>query len=299
VVKASAAIEPPPHTVAPSRRRSRRPTRLPLIAAAYLTVLVIAFPYLWILISSFRDPQHFLSLQLSDALPRSLNLASYRLALARAHLVRYMFNSLLVAVSTTALSLAVACPAAYAFARLRFRGRAILSWFTIMNYVVPSILLVVPMFVFLVKLNLNNSYVGLILVHATFTIPFAVWILRDFYLSIPLDLEEAGYVDGASLPRVLQYIILPLSIPGLLAAGVYAFILSWNNFLFALVLMSNDSAFTAPVGIKTYYLTIQMEQSNWAQLMAASSLVSLPSAILFGFFQRYLVSGFLSGASKG
>src|SRR6202022_431598 len=108
----------------------------------------------------------FLSLHLRDALPRSLNFSSYRLALERAHLVRYIINSLFVATSTTILSLAVSCPAAYAFARLHFRGKAILSWFTIINYVVPSILLVVPMFVVLVKLGLNNSYVGLILVHA-------------------------------------------------------------------------------------------------------------------------------------
>lgn len=270
-----------------------------LTVAAFLGAFIVAFPYLWILVSSFRDPEHFLSLSLKDALPRTMNFSSYQLALERAHLVRYMFNSLLVALCTTAVSLLVSCPAAFAFARLKFRGKSVLSWFTIMNYVVPSILLVIPMFVILVRLGLNNSYVGLILVHATFTIPFSVWVLRDFYLSIPADLEEAGYVDGASLPRVLRHIILPLSLPGLLAAGVYSFILSWNNFVFALVLMSTDEAFTAPVGIRAYYLVPSMTESTWAQLMAAASMVSLPSAVLFGFFQRYLVSGFLSGAVKG
>jgi len=270
-----------------------------MFLAAASAAFIVAFPYLWIVISSFRDPEHFLSLNLKDALPRTINLSSYHLALDRAHLIRYMLNSLFVAVCTTVVSLFASCPAAFALARLRFRGKSILSWFTIMNYVVPSILLVVPMFVILVRLGLNNSYLGLILVHATFTIPFSVWVLRDFYLSIPADLEEAGYVDGASLPRVLRHIILPLSVPGLLAAGVYSFILSWNNFVFALVLMSTDEAFTAPVAIRAYYLVPSMTESTWAQLMAAASLVSLPSAILFGFFQRYLVSGFLSGAVKG
>jgi N,N'-diacetylchitobiose transport system permease protein len=124
-------------------------------------------------------------------------------------------------------------------------------------------------------------------------------VLRDFYEALPVEIEEAGYVDGASLSQVLRHIVLPLSTAALLAAGAYAFILSWNDFLFAFILINTQENFTAPVGINAFFTGRNIEESTWAQLMAASTLVSLPSAILFMVFQRYLVSGFLSGSVRG
>ena len=282
----------------PASYRERVRTIVLTVVAA-LVVFVIVFPFLWILISSFKDPENFLSVKLSDAVPHALHVGSYRLALGRTSLLHWIWNSFLVATITTLISLLVCAPAAYALARLRFRGRGLTSTFLVGAYAVPSITLVVPMFVVLVKLHLNDTYIGLILVHASFTIPFATWVLSDFYRSLPQDLEEAGYVDGASLFSVLRHIVLPLSIPGLLAAGAYSFILSWNDFLFALVIMNSNAHFTAPVGIHAYFTGRSITEEVWAELMAASTLVTLPSVILFGFFQRYMVSGFLSGAVKG
>lgn len=279
--------------------------RSPQVKAALLTllamlaVLIITFPFLWILLSSVRGVDNFLSLDLGDALPKTLDLTSYRLALQRSELFRWMGNSLFVAVLTTCLSLCVSAPAAFALTRLRFRGQALGSVLLVLSYAIPSIMLAIPLYVLLVNLRLNNSFFGLILVHATFTIPFTSWVLQDFYRSIPTDLEEAGYIDGASLVRVLWYIIMPLSIPGLLAAGAYAFILSWNEFLFALILLNSADSFTAPVGVHAYFTGRNATEEVWAQLMAASVFVSLPSVILFAFFQRYLISGFLKGAVKG
>jgi multiple sugar transport system permease protein len=283
---------------APASYRERMRT-IVLTVAAVLVVFVIVFPFLWMLISSFKDPENFLSLKLSEAVPHALHVGSYRLALGRTSLLHWIWNSFLVATITTIISLLVCAPAAYALARLRFRGRGLTSTFLVGSYAVPSITLVVPMFVVLVKLNLNDTYVGLILVHASFTIPFATWVLTDFYRSIPVDLEAAGYVDGASVVRVLWHIVLPLSIPGLLAAGAYAFILSWNDFLFALVIMNSNAHFTAPVGINAYFTGQNITQEVWAELMAASVLVTLPSVLLFGFFQRYIAAGYLAGAVKG
>jgi multiple sugar transport system permease protein len=274
-----------------------RVTLLTVVAA--LAVFVIVFPFLWILVSSFKDPQSFLSLKLSDAIPHSLHIGSYRLALGRTSLLHWIGNSFLVATTTTVLSLLVCAPAAFALARLRFHGRGLAGTFLVLCYAIPSITLAVPMFVVLVKLHLNDTYVGLIIVHASFTIPFATWVLTDFYRSIPVDLEAAGYVDGASLFRVLWHIILPLSIPGLLAAGAYSFILSWNDFLFALVIMNSNAHFTAPVGIHAYFTGQNITQEVWAELMAASVFVTVPSVVLFGFFQRFIASGFLAGAVKG
>jgi multiple sugar transport system permease protein len=286
---------------APADRWLRLPgiRTIALTAVAFAAVFVIVFPFLWIVLSSFRDPEHFLTLHLRDAVPHSFNVGSYRLALGSTDLLRWIGNSLIVALATTGLALAVAAPAAFALVRLRFRARGFASLYLVVAYAVPSITLAVPLFIVLVKMHLNDTFIGLIIVHASFTIPFSTWVLSDFYRSLPADLEEAGYVDGASLVRVLRYIVLPLSIPGLLAAGAYSFILSWNDFLFALVIMNSNAHFTAPVGIHAYFTGQNLTQEVWAELMAASTLVTLPSVILFGFFQRYMVSGFLAGAVKG
>jgi multiple sugar transport system permease protein len=266
---------------------------------AWLAVLVIVFPFAWIVLSSIKTPDDFLSLDLADALPRSIDLTSYRNALDRADLPRWLFTSLMVASTTALLSIAVAAPMAYALARLRFRGRSTTSGVLVLHYAIPSVTIVVPLFVLLVAAGQYNSLLALVLVHASLTVPFCTWVLRDFYESLPVELEEAGMVDGGGLGQVLRRIVLPLSIPALLAAGAYAFILSWNDFLFAFILIATGDNFTAPVGINAYFTGRNIEQETWAQLMAASTIVSLPSVILFAVFQRYLVSGLLSGSVRG
>ena len=279
--------------------RSPQVKAIILTLVAMVAILIITFPFIWILLSSIRGVDNFLSLDLRDALPRTLDFTSYRQALQRSNLFRWLGNSLFVAILTTCLSLFVSAPAAFALTRLRFRGQGLGSAMLVLSYAVPSIMLAIPLSVLLVTLRMNNSFVGLILVHATFTIPFTSWVLQDFYRSIPTDLEEAGYIDGASLLRVLWHIVLPLSVPGLLAAGAYSFILSWNEFLFALILLNSADSFTAPVGVHAYFTGRNATEEIWAQLMAASVFVSLPSVLLFAFFQRYLIAGFLKGAVKG
>jgi multiple sugar transport system permease protein len=262
-------------------------------------VFVVVFPLLWMVVSSFRSPQGFMTTELSRSFPGSLDLSTYRLAFSRTELPTWLVNSLVVSLTTTLAAVVVAVPYAYALSRLQFRGKRLANLSLALAYSVPSVTIAIPLVVILSKLSLVNSLLGLILVHMTFAIPFATWVLRSSVTEIPSEIEEAARVDGASTLQLLIRIVIPLLVPGILAAGSYAFILSWNDFLFSLILISDPELFTIPVGVRAYFTGSNATESTWAQLMAASVVVSLPAAMLFGIFQRFLTSGFLSGSVKG
>lgn len=277
----------------------RRLKRALITVVVWAAVLIVMFPLLWMVLSAFRSPDNFLSLRLGDSMPTGIDLSSFFLAFRRTDLPVWVGNSLIVASATTALAVVVATPYAYAMSRLEFGTKKLAGLALVAAYSVPSITLVVPLAVILSRLSLTNSLWGLVLVHMTFAIPFSTWVIRSNVKEIPGDLEEAAFVDGASRTQAFRHVIVPLLIPAIVAAGAYAFILSWNDFLFALVLIGDASQFTAPVGIRAYFTGTNATESTWAQLMAASVVVSVPTVLLFAFFQRYLVAGFLGGSVKG
>jgi multiple sugar transport system permease protein len=186
----------------------------------------------------------------------------------------------------------------YALAKVKFFGNNLIGTLVLYTYVVPSVLIVIPIFVVITKFQLQNAYLSLIMAYTSFSIPFCMWLLRGYFVSIPNEPEDAAMVDGTSRIGALFRIVLPLSLPGIAAAAMFSFVLSWNEFLFALVLINDEDMKTLPVGIASFWTnTITMEM--WSYILASSVIAIIPVFIVFLFIQRYMIEGLAAGAIKG
>ena len=208
---------------------------------------------------------------------------------------RWLWNTMLVTVSSTFLSVFCAVCAAYAIERLRFKGSKYVGMSIFMAYLVPPSILFIPLAVMVFQLGVFDTYWALILTYPTILIPFCTWLLMGYFRSIPYELEECALVDGANRFQILTKIVLPLAVPGLISAGIFAFTLSWNEFIYALTFISSAENKTVPVAMITELITF--DQYNWGGLMAGALIGSLPVAILYSFFVEHYVSS-MTGAVK-
>ena len=205
-------------------------------------------------------------------------------------------NSLFISIVTTIVTVVFSAMAGHSLARLKFRGKTVISRGVLITYLFPQILLVVPLFVAMVNLGLVDTYFGLILTYMTFSFPFGMWMLTAYFQTIPVDLEEAALLDGASRLTIFLKIVLPLSRPGLAAVGIFTFIHAWNEFLYALVLLNSDEKLTLSIGL---YRMLDSETVDWGEILAATSMIVAPVLVVFMFFERHLVGGLTAGATKG
>ncbi len=264
--------------------------------AIVLFMIFLAFPLLFLFTTAFKSQRELQSPD-PQLLPAQWNLDNFTAAIDRANLVQAAGNSLLVALVTTIIVVAVSLPAAYALARFRTRLRKLATGWILLSQVFPFILIIVPLYLMLQPIGLGNSLAGLVVVYVVWSLPFALWMLQGYVASIPVDLEEAGAMDGAPKWRVLISIVLPLLAPGLVATSLFAFIGSWNEFFFALVLIKDEALQTLPQRLALF---VGAEgQVQLGQLAAASLLAAIPSLLFFALIQRRLTSGLLSGAVKG
>lgn len=251
-------------------------------------------PILWMLSSSFKSNANIFEFppQLVDS---SFSVSSYVAVLTNSVELGYFANSYLVALSVTAITLLVALLTAYAFSRHDFPGKRAINIVIIGVQAVPPITLLIPFFGIMVALGLYNTYQGLIVTYVVFTLPYAVIMMTAYFDTLPRELDEAARVDGAGSQGVLWRILVPISGPGMVSVGLYTFMISWNEYLFALTLTQTDNRRTVPVGIQ-----LLMGQNNylWNQVMAMSILGSIPVLILFLIFQRYFIGGLSAGAVK-
>jgi multiple sugar transport system permease protein len=230
-------------------------------------------------------------------LPTEWRPENYSDALQRQGLIPSAINSLIVALASTAFVVLIALPAAYVLARVKGALRIAGTGWIMVSQVFPVILIILPLFLILRTLNLTDSLLGLILVHTTYTLPFALWMLQSYVSAIPFDLEEAAMVDGATRLRVLGTIVFPLLAPGLVATTMFSFVASWNEFFFALVLLQSPENYTLPITLKMF---IGGEgKVALGPLAAGAVLAAIPSIIFFSIMQRKLISGLMSGAVKG
>ena len=264
---------------------------LPLVAFMF----VLLFPFYWMVVTSVKPNEELLSRTGNPFWVHNPTLAHIKKLLFDTDYPAWLWNTMLIAVVATGVSLFCAVLAAYAIERLRFRGSRYVGMAIFLAYLVPPSVLFIPLATMVYKLHLFDTRLALILTYPTFLIPFATWLLMGYFKSIPFELEECALIDGATRIQILVKIILPLAVPGLISAGIFAFTLSWNEFIYALTFISSSEVKTVPVAVVTEL--VEGDVYHWGSLMAGALFGSLPVAVLYSFFVEYYVSG-LTGAVK-
>lgn len=267
---------------------------------AYILLVLISlwtiFPFYWQVVTSLRSDADTYAKEIA-LLPTSITLEHY-VSVFTAKTSQFgiqIRNSLMVAVGTTIVATIVAALAAYSLTRLRYFGRAGLARLLVYAYLAPGTVLFIPLFVMMSNIGLRDNLFGLGLTYLTFSVPFATWMLIGYFKSLPIELEEAAMVDGASRLTVLFRIVLPLSAPAMVVVAVFSFTGAWNEFLYALVLISSKDKLTAPVGLSSYQVA---DVFYWGQMMAAATVMSLPPLLLYLVGQRWVIAGWTAGAVK-
>lgn len=258
-------------------------------------VFVLLFPFYWMGVTSFKPDNELLSRSGNPFWVVAPTLAHFKKLLFHTSYPEWMWNTVFVSVIATFVSLLASVLAAYAIERLRFRGSRQIGLSIFLAYLVPPSILFIPLASIVFQLGLFDTKWALILTYPTFLIPFSTWLLMGYFRSIPFELEECALIDGASRLQILWKIVLPLSVPGLISAGIFAFTLSWNEFIYALTFVSSSEVKTVPVGVVTEL--VEGDVYHWGALMAGALLGSLPVAVVYSFFVEYYVSG-LTGAVK-
>jgi multiple sugar transport system permease protein len=258
-------------------------------------LLLVLFPFYWMLITSFKTEDQMRSL-VSMFWPSPFALENYLQLLGKTEFVSWYGNSIVVAVSSTLVATAVGTIGAYALARLRFLGRGFMASATLITYLVPPSILFIPLYAQIKNLGLANSLAGLIAAYPSFTVPFVTWLLMGYFESIPEELEEAAMIDGATRFGAFYRVVLPLAAPGVLAAALYAFTQAWNEFLYALVFITDARLRTLPVGLASF---ITGDVYGWGFLMSGAVLTTLPVIAAYVYLQKYMVEGLTAGSVKG
>lgn len=280
-----------------------------LYAVLGAITFVVCFPLLWAISTSLK-PKDEIFRWPPTLWPEHVTFDAYRELLfggsvasapgagvpPSAYFLTWFGNSIIVSVGSTIISITVATLAAYSLTRFRFWGQRAVPYIAILGYMVPSVIFVFPMFLTMVSLDLTDTLFSLILGYVCITLPFCLWLMWAFFRGVPVEIEEAALVDGASRLQVFRQIVLPVALPGIIAASIFSLIVSWNDYLFGRVFMNTMENLPLTVGVMHFFDGTHVD---WALMMASSVLMTLPMAILFGFMQRHLVAGFGAGAVKG
>ncbi|HYF07243.1 MAG TPA: carbohydrate ABC transporter permease [Acetobacteraceae bacterium] len=270
---------------------------------------VVCFPLIWAIVTSLK-PKDEIFRWPPTLWPENVTFESYRELLfggsvasapgagvpPSAFFLDWFANSIIVSIGSTAISITVATLAAYSLTRFRFWGQRAVPYIAILGYMIPSVIFVFPMFLTMVSLDLTDTLFSLILGYVCITLPFCLWLMWAFFRGVPIEIEEAALVDGASRLQVFRQIVLPVALPGIIAASIFSLIVSWNDYLFGRVFMNTMDRLPLTVGVMHFFDGTHVD---WGLMMASSVLMTLPMAILFGFMQRHLVAGFGAGAVKG
>jgi multiple sugar transport system permease protein len=276
----------------------RRPGQAVLSIGGTAAFLVFTlFPFYWMIVVSLKPDRDLYDLAQNPFWLQGITADHFVSLFTTTSFPRWMLNSVIVSVSSTAFSILLSILAGYSLARLRYRGAGAIGWGIFITYLIPPTLLFLPLTAVMATFGLLNSLWGLVLSYPTFLIPFCTWLLMGYFKGIPKELEESALVDGCTRLQAMYRIVLPLALPGILSAGIFAFTLSWNEYIYALVFISDSGLKTIPIGVPSEL--IRGDAFFWGELMAGALLGSVPVALLYSFFVDHFVSGLTAGAVKG
>lgn len=259
-------------------------------------IFCLSVPFLWLISTSFKDPTQYLT-RVPRWIPEHITLENYTRIFFRTAVPTYFKNSLLVACGTAVAAVVMTSLAAYALSRFEFRAKSIYILFILTSQMFPAALFLAPLFIVLKNYGLINSLFGLMVAYSTFVVPFTTWLLKGYFDTIPIDLEEAAMTEGANRWQALLYIVVPLAAPGMAATVLFAFLHAWQEFIFAFTYIQSDSLRTLPPGVG---LTFAFDVgADFGGMMVMSAIMTVPVVILFVFLQRYIVQGLTAGALKG
>lgn len=263
--------------------------------SAAILALATAFPFFWMISTSFKPLQEIFLFP-PNFLPVEFTLANFARLFEQTRFLIYFKNSVFVSLSTVVLTMTIGSAGAYSLTRFKFYGREKIASLILFTYMFAPIMIVIPFYVLIKKIGLANTHTALIMAYTAFCLPFSLWLLRAFFQSIPLALEKAAFIDGASRLEAVVYVVLPLALPGIIATGIFTFILAWNDYIFVRILITSDELKTLSVGIADLYNATVID---WGMIMSGSMLITVPVLIFFVFVQRYLIAGWGAGAMKG
>lgn len=276
--------------------RRREGKSIVATAATWLVVLTTIFPLIWMVITSIK-PQTELFRIPPGFLPERVTFEHFQELIENTPFLTYFGHSLVIATSTTVLVVVLGVLGAYSLVRFSYPGRERLAILVLFTYLLPSVVLVLPLYLLMVKVGIANTLMSLVIAYTTFSLPYALWLLRAFMTGTPEDLEWAALVDGASRLGAFVDIVLPQMLPGIISTAVFTFIVGWNEYFYALVLVNSDSARPLTTGVMNMLIT--SFNIEWSLLMAASVMMSLPLIVIFVFLQSYLTRGFAASGIKG
>jgi multiple sugar transport system permease protein len=277
------------------RTRTRKLGTLILVYAIMIAVAaIVIFPIYWMFTISLKIPREIY--RLPSLFPENPTWDNYRELIEEKGYLTNIRNSIIVASSVTVVSLLISSFAAYSMVRFRYRFRGLVGRIILLTYLTPGSLLFIPLSIIIARLHLGNSLYGLVIIYLTFSIPLSTWLLSGYFRSVPADLEEQAMVDGTSQLGALFRILIPLSLPGLAAVGIFTFTAAWNELLFALIFITSEDKRTVPLGLQ--YL-ITGDVLLWGPIMAGATLAAIPVMVLYFLAQRFMVQGVTAGSVKG
>ncbi|WP_343246320.1 carbohydrate ABC transporter permease [Diplocloster hominis] len=260
-----------------------------------IVTLILILPFLWMISTSFKQPDEVFS-SIPKWLPRDLSFSNYLSIWQRRYFTDYFLNSLIVSGFTMGIALIVAMFTGYGISRFSFRGKTFFSAMLIVVQMFPSMLLLIPLYMIMNSLGLLDTHLSMVIAYTTFAMPFCSWMIKGYFDTIPVSLEESARIDGCSRLGILFKIVMPLAAPGIVTVAMFAFVLSWQEYLYAMTFARTEGMRTLTVGIAL--MQGQHGSVDWGQIMAGSVIACLPGLILFTYLEKYLVQGFTMGAVK-